>query len=85
MVVCNFFDIPIKDDTVAETEPRIKRELCYIRCKVGLHVWKWPDVKKKHINIKPRICVLFILCLTWTVNVNSLKQKNIVIKEICSS
>jgi len=27
---------------------------------------------------------LFILCLTWTVNANSLKQNIIVIKEICS-
>ena len=49
------------------------------------HVWKWPVVKYKHIKIKPRICVLFILCLTWTVNANSLKQNIIVIQEICSS
>ena len=48
------------------------------------HVWKWPVVKYKHIKIKPRICVLFILCLTWTVNANSLKQNIVVIKEICS-
>jgi len=27
-------------------------------------VWKWPVVKYKHIKIKPRICMLFILCLT---------------------
>ena len=47
-------------------------------------MWKWPVVKYKHIKIKPRICVLFILCLTWTVNANSLKQNIIVIKEICS-
>jgi len=35
---------------------------------------------------KPRICVpvLFILCLTWTGNANSLKQNIIVLKEICS-
>ena len=33
------------------------------------------------IKIKPRICVLFIFCLTWMVNANSLKQN---IKEICS-
>ena len=39
----------------------------------------------KHIKIKPRICVQFILCLTWAVNANSLKQNIIVIKEICSS
>ena len=39
---------------------------------------------KTEIKIKPRICVLFILCLTWTVNANSLKQNIIVIKEICS-
>jgi len=45
-------------------------------------VWKWPVVKYKHIKIKPRICVLFILCSTWTVNENSLKQNIIVIKEI---
>ena len=49
------------------------------------HVWKWPVVKYKHIKIKPRICLLFILCLTWTVNANSLKQNITVIKEICSS
>jgi len=35
-------------------------------------------------NIKTRICVLFIVCLTWTMNENSLKQNIIVIKEICS-
>ena len=35
-------------------------------------------------QVQPRICVLFILCLTWTVNANSLKQNIIVIKEICS-
>ena len=38
----------------------------------------------KPIQIKPRICVLFILCLTWMVNANSLKQNIILIKEICS-
>jgi len=47
-------------------------------------VWKWPVIKYKHIKIKPRICILFILCLTWMVNANSLKQNIIVIKEICS-
>jgi len=47
-------------------------------------VWKWPVVKYKHIKIKPRICVLFILRLTWTVNANLLKQNIVVIKEICS-
>ena len=31
-------------------------------------------------NIKPRICVLFILCLTWTMNAKTLKQNIIVIK-----
>ena len=45
---------------------------------------KWPGIKYKHVKIKPRICVLFILCMTWTVNANSLKQNIIVIKEICS-
>ena len=46
--------------------------------------WKWPVVKYEHIKLKPRICVLFLfLCLTWTVNANSLKQNIIVIKEIC--
>jgi len=40
-------------------------------------VWKWPVVKYKHIKIKPIICVLFILCLTWTVNANSLKQNTV--------
>jgi len=48
------------------------------------HVWKWPVVKYKHIKITPRIWVLFNLCLTWTVNANSLKQNIIVSKEICS-
>jgi len=43
-------------------------------------MWKWPVVKYKHIKIKPRICVLFILCLTWTVDANSLKQNILVIK-----
>ena len=49
-------------------------------------MWRWPVVKYKHIKIKPRICVglLFILCLTWTVNADSLKQNIIAIKEICS-
>ena len=60
-----------------------KANTCYILCKV--HVWKWPVVKYKHIKIKPRICVPFILCLTCTVNANSLKQNIIVIQEICSS
>ena len=55
----------------------LKRQVGYILSKV--HVWKWPVVKYKHIKIKPRICVLFILCLTWTVNANSLKQNIIVI------
>jgi len=65
-----------------KTEPRIKREIGYMLCKV--HVWKWPVVKYKHIKIKSRTCILFILCLTWMVNANSLKQNNIVLKEICS-
>jgi len=60
----------------------LKRQIGYILCKV--HVWKWPVVKYKPFKIKPRICVLFILCLTWTVNANSLKQNIIVIQEICS-
>ena len=47
-------------------------------------MWKWPVVKYKHIKIKPRICVLFILRLTWTVNANSLKQNIIVTKQMCS-
>jgi len=64
-------------------EPRIKKKIGYILCQV--HVWKWPVVKYKHIKIKPRICILFILCFTWTVNANSLKQNIIVLKEICSS
>ena len=49
---------------------------------VKYHVWKWPVVKYKHIKIKPRICILFILCVTWTVNANSSQQNIIVIKEI---
>ena len=48
-------------------------------------VWKRPVVKYKHIKLKTRICILFILCLTWTVNANSLKQNIVVVKEICSS
>ena len=36
------------------------------------HVWTWPVVKYKHVKTKPRICLLFILCMTWTVNANSL-------------
>jgi len=35
-------------------------------------------------QVQPRICVLFILCLTWTVNAKLLKQNITVIKEICS-
>jgi len=30
-------------------------------CKV--HVWKWPVVKDKHIEMKPRIYVLFVFDL----------------------
>ena len=47
-------------------------------------MWKWPVVKYKHIKIhvKPRICVLYMLFLTWTVNANLSKQNIIVIKEI---
>ena len=45
-------------------------------------MWKWPVVKYKHIETKPRICIVFILCLTWTVNANSLKQNIIVIKNM---
>jgi len=44
-------------------------------------VWKWPVVKYKHIKIKQRICILFILCLTLTVNANWFKQNIIVIKQ----
>jgi len=32
-------------------------------------------VKDKHIKTKPRIYVAYYLCLTWTVNANSLKNK----------
>jgi len=49
-----------------------------LRSLQSTHVWKWPVVKYKHIKIKPRICVPFILCLTSTVNANSLKQNIIV-------
>jgi len=65
-----------RHDIVAKSEPRIKREnnIGYILCRV--HVLKWPVVKDKHIRIKPRIYVLFILCYTWTVNANSLKTKH---------
>ena len=59
--------IPIKDDTVAKTEPRIKREniIGYIRCRV--HVLKWPVGKDKHIRMKPRICV-GLLFVTHLIN-----------------
>ena len=53
---------PWKTTQSLKTEPRIKREIGYILCKV--HVWEWPVVKYKHIKVKPRICILFILCLT---------------------
>ena len=78
-------DIPIKEDIVAQTEPRILKKANRLHSLQSTHVWKWPVVKYKHIKIKPKICILFILCLTWTVNANSLKQNIIVIKEICSS
>jgi len=68
-----------------KTEPRIKTGKYLLHSLQSTHVWKWPVVKYKHIKIKPRICVLFILCLTWTVNANSLKQNITVIQEICSS
>ena len=70
-----------------KTNLRIKRKIGYILCKVYMcgNV-KRPVVKCKHIKIKPRLCILFILCLTWAVNANSVKQNIIVIKElICSS
>ena len=62
----------------------MENNIGYILCKV--HVWKWPVVKYKHVKIKPRICVLFILCLTSTMNANSLKIKHntVVITEVCS-
>ena len=48
--------IPMKTRQSLKTEPRIKREIGYILCELGLNVWKWPIVKYKHIKIKPRIC-----------------------------
>ena len=57
-----------------KTEPRIKKGKYLLHSLQSTHVWKWPVGKYKHIKIKPRICVLFILCLTWTMNANSLKQ-----------
>jgi len=63
---------------------RIKREICYILPKYTCGVDR-PNGKYKHIKIKPRTCVLFLFCFTWTVNANSLKQNSIVIKQICSS
>jgi len=75
--------VPIKTTQSLKTEPGVKREIGYILCQV--HVWKWPVVKYKRIKTKPRIYIVFILCLTWTVNANSLKQDIIVIKQICSS
>ena len=78
-------DIPInkKMTQSLKTEPKIKNAN-RLHSLQSTHVWKWPVVKYKRIKIKPRICVLFILCLTWTVNANSLKQNIIVIQEICS-
>ena len=35
-------------------------------------------------NKAKNLCTISFLCLTWTVNANSLKQNIIVIKEICS-
>jgi len=39
--------------------------------------------KNRLIKIKPKICVLYILCSTWAVNANSLNQNiiGLVIKE----
>jgi len=62
----------------------IEREIGYILCKVHMCGNGQSYEKYKHIKIKPRICILFILCLTWAVNANSLQQNIIVIKEICS-
>jgi len=50
-----------------KTEPRIKRAIGYILCKVHM-CGKWPVLKYKHIKMKPIISILSILCLTWTVN-----------------
>ena len=36
-------------------------------------------------NKAKNLYTISFLCLTWTVNANSLKQNIIVIKEICSS
>jgi len=64
-------------------EPKFYGIRCYSWThfrELKMQLWKWPVVKYKHIKIKQRIC----LCLTWTVNANSLKQNFIVTKEICS-
>ena len=64
-------------------EPKFYGIRCYSWThfrELKMQLWKWPVVKYKHIKIKQRIC----LCLTWTVNANSLKQNFVVTKEICS-
>ena len=71
--------IPIKDDTVAENWAKNQKGN-RLHPLQSTHVLKWPVVKYKHIKIKPKMCILFIVCLTWTMNANSLKQNVIVIE-----
>ena len=63
--------IPKKTTQSLKTEPRIKKGNRLHSLQKSTHVRKWPVIKYKYIKIKPRICVLFILCLTWTVNAKS--------------
>jgi len=51
------------------------RIVSYLYTKFGTALstkWKWYPHKRRHT-----ICILFILCFTWTVNANSLKTKQL--------
>jgi len=70
--------IPLKDDTVAEKWAKNYKGN-------RLHSLQSIRVEMASRKIQTyQFCVQFILCLTWTVNANSLKQNIIVIKEIGS-
>jgi len=66
-------DIPIKDDTVAENWAK---NLKNISLRDEIFFSKYTCLEMASRKIQTRICILFILCMTWTVN--------IVIKQICS-
>ena len=61
----------------------LKRQIGYILCKVAYTCVEMASPKIQTYQNKGKNLVLFILCLTWTVNANSLKQNIVVIKEIC--